>query len=599
MSENLASSKCLSLVELGTLEGMGRHSQASVDVVGEWAQFTTQNVWQDNICVAKYEEMNYEEVKENHTFVSNLYNKIIETLRTEYNHRCLVDYSVREWEVIIGPWLKIALDTFTYRWFVIESLSCSDYETVYVLDEKSASQYLGRPDSIVDFKRNYLNNKLWHQFILSDAAKDMFAESKLIDVKQNQNAGNNKVARKWKDLRGLAKPLIRRLQVGLLTNFCNLIGIRKQNSLVLYSHYLSLRHKVDFAKRCSCKVVPYYSFGFEFRVSESEVDLSVLDQLANDKRTEFLIRHVKSCFPRTISSDIARLLFTATRLRLPEKADYIYCGSSPDDDELFRAYIARQVKMGAQFVLSQHGGIYAMSGVPLKGEYFEHRVASKWLSWGWTLDSTPAIKPGFMIQALDAENLGQDRNAKFRNLLIALPSLADPRVRLINRRAEDTVAAINLVLKHLPEEMISSVLIRPKPNGRSRYHESLINIEAEKLDVGTRIEDAIRGSDIFVCVSFTTAYFDAISRNHPTVLLLNSSDLYWRNEIAPDLMVLENHGLLFRNPIELAQHCQKIWMDIPGWWRDTSVQNALNNFRRKYCDNKNVSIRELVMLVEG
>ena len=105
------------------------------------------------------------EIEAAHEYVSKIYNIFLAFLSKELNHYHNENISIRGWEIIIGPWLKIFIDSFFYRWELISKTLELDFDRVVFIDKDIHK--MPPPISRKDFVNSFIDSPYWNQHITS------------------------------------------------------------------------------------------------------------------------------------------------------------------------------------------------------------------------------------------------------------------------------------------------------------------------------------------------------------------------------------------------------------------------------------------------
>ena len=110
--------------------------------------------------------LTHAEIKRQHSEVSGLYEIFLTKLSKKLNNHHGERFSCRGWEIILGPWLKLYLDTLYYRWKMLERILEQGIDGVFVCDVIEP-QSRSIPLSRKQFVDDNVHSVRWNQFITS------------------------------------------------------------------------------------------------------------------------------------------------------------------------------------------------------------------------------------------------------------------------------------------------------------------------------------------------------------------------------------------------------------------------------------------------
>jgi len=547
-------------------------------IFGKWMSLIPDKIPNKKIIYFKPSEEMPSEILKQQKYISDIYTSFLGKLADILNEYHSEDMSVRQWEIIIGPWLKLYIDTLFVRWKLLRSALSQSPKTVCILDTKGVKK-IPTPVSRDDFSYLLNNNVFWNQFILSEALVST-RENTIADVETNPiKQYTEKSLPKVKSLRGRIKAFVR----NRLKCFLELTSrsLSSKNSIVISTPYINIKNqlKISFHLRS----IPVFYFNKKYHSNCLYVDLSkrgILKSVQNccdDSFSDFAGRMIHTQLPTCYFEEWEHLKDQKEKLKLPKSVKLIYTGSSSASDESFRLYIARQIALGTRYVISQHGGVYGVSLIPPKAEFYEHRVVDRWISWGWSYSEKKVLR------GLNTKMLSHTytHNSYGEKLLLALPNIEYSPSRIVYSDPQ-TIINIHLsVLSGLDVGVASATIIRPTPTQR---HKSFLKVFSERFEISNKNSfwKDINRSKLFLCTSNSTTLLEALAANIPTIILLGHTEGLIRPEAEEYYDALEKVGILFKDPVLAASQINKIWSDVDTWWLSDDVQNARDRFCKQY-----------------
>ena len=203
-------------------------------LLGKWMSLVPENIIKNKIIYYKPDEEKPFDIIDQHKYISGIYKSFLIELTNILNEYHGEDMSVRQWEIIIGPWLKLYSDSLFVRWKLLSSALTQMPETVCILDTKRKNT-IPVPVSRDDFSKLLNDNMHWNQVILAEAFMGLSKNANFnvvtASLKQDTRAIKNtdKALIKIKSFRGLIKKFARnRLKLFLecISNFLsNLVSL--------------------------------------------------------------------------------------------------------------------------------------------------------------------------------------------------------------------------------------------------------------------------------------------------------------------------------------------------------------------------------------
>lgn len=534
-----------------------------------------------------------EDFRRQYWYVGIIYEAILKDLTDNLNTRHGLCWSQRQWEIVIGPWLRVYLESLYYRWLRLDSLVKHGISRIYVTEKARRA-----PPFLVAVDRNsYTHHKIleedWNQYMLAEMACFKFRgdddvvidevptfSPRLIDEQRGL-----KSAAKILSLKNRVKHLV---QVSLEALSLKLSFGKK---IVVNTPYLNFFDKLRLAIKL--KRFPVFYFNkphklthgilsarrdLQFRYSEFACDFH-----------EFSVGKIEMEIPTCYVEQFDEMQELVGALHLPVGPDIIYTGSGVESDELIRLYIAKNIENRTKYVISQHGGVYGTRLIPTKSEFYEHRIADRWISWGWSDPENKNVIPGFNVKSIGK------RRHKFCDgaiILFALPNITFVPSRLMPLQPRRRIVENIEVVRGLNESVREKLMVRAHPNHRDKPYVAAI---ADGCTVSTAPEfwDDLRRCRLFVTTNNSTTFLQAVVAGCPSVLVLLGRQTLVRSLSQDTFLRLEEVGVVFRDARRASQHINSIADDPEAWWRSESVQRAVSLFCNQHARVSKDGVGEL------
>jgi putative transferase (TIGR04331 family) len=150
---------------------------------------------QEESLTLKYHWSNKKKLKRDFYYLKTFYKKVLRFLSLELNSKHKINYSLKQWEIILGPWLMRFIEIYFDR-----------YESVNSIKKKVKINIIdcGYFNPAPKDNQNFINlfySKEWNYFITAEIIKDLnkknFVRIKKNKKLKNQNFKINKKLRQF------------------------------------------------------------------------------------------------------------------------------------------------------------------------------------------------------------------------------------------------------------------------------------------------------------------------------------------------------------------------------------------------------------------
>ena len=292
----------------------------------------------------------------------------------------------------------------------------------------------------------------------------------------------------------------------------------------------------------------------------------------------------------------------------PGQPKVIWTSNSYGSDDVFKAWTAEKVEQGSPLVVGQHGGHYGVGRWSFAEDH-ETAISDCYLSWGWSEQGKPKIKP---VGQLKAKRPLKVRHAEQPGALLVTCTLPQHSYfmysAVVSRQWLDYFNDQCDFVENLPQAIQDALMVRLYAhdygwNQVSRWRDRFPDLH---LDEGqTNINDLIRQSRLYISTYNATSFIESFTMNVPTVIFWNPNHWELRESAVAHFEDLKRVGIFHENPESAARHVSAIWEDVDTWWTSPGVQEVLERFKKSYCrlpenllDRIENALRE-VMAVSG
>ena len=345
--------------------------------LGEWCLlYSRREKWEKlNYRVIKHPWNNAEHLYRDYLYINSLYKRLIVDLVKILNSLHGVNESNKYWEILVGPWLGLFIQTVFERWLLLNEAS-DDHEVSSISLIKNYSDQI--PLDMEDFSKKTTSDE-WNGFIYPAIINNANIFNGSVSIEYLESSIKSKKNRPlFRNLIGAVK----NVSIDFLTPFQKII--QRKNNYFLYSTYIPKYSllKVYF----SLKQVPAIWRSYTPNNKEPSLDRKFrtwkIPTLGLEGFEKFIHQIIPSQMPVVYLESYQNLRSQVRGIPWPKKPRSIFTSIGLWYDSIASAYIAEKVAAGARLVIGQHGGAYGLIKF-LWAEDFELNVADTYISWGW------------------------------------------------------------------------------------------------------------------------------------------------------------------------------------------------------------------------
>ncbi|MCR9140720.1 MAG: LIC12162 family protein [bacterium] len=240
---------------------------------------------------------------------------------------------------------------------------------------------------------------------------------------------------------------------------------------------------------------------------------------------------------------------------------------------------------GGKVYTYQHGGGYGQYA-SFANEDVERVQIDAFLSWGWTDKRGPAIAlPSPYLSDLKRHN-SQSQN---QTTLILAGTMLPPVVYKLQ-----TSLSPEQLLSYIEDKKEFIQALESGPSEALEYRPAKLDfgieeqrqveafLPAERISFSGRLTERLQRCRLAVFDHMATSFLEGLAMNTPSVLFWRPEYFGLNDQAAEDLAMLERAGIYFANAAQAADHVNRVWSDVAGWWHSKQVQNARESFCERY-----------------
>lgn len=522
-------------------------------------------------------------VEKDFWYIERLTSKILSSLTKELNSLHNISYSERQWNLIIGLWLKRFI-TVTYdRWTMIKlaQKKCPKL-TTYLIDE---DWVLSVPLNSAESNFQFISDKWNHIFYgyLIEKYTSIKVEKKNFKFKPNQLIEST--------------PLYKKISLNVKKKFKNIVlnalkiiflGCRNNNyryalpasELSLGNiFYLGLILKGYISTELNLPKITSVDYNKGFR------DWKISSEICCSDFEKMVIELIPLWIPRSFIEGFNQIKCNLQSEVLHNNPDVIFSSNSHYEDDVFKIWCSECFFYGSKFVIGLHGG-----GVPYKfhaslkyeeeicdlyvavGEGYDYIKHSRSVGQFWTKLKFGKWNPkgNLLVVTMSTHKYCVELRSMVRsnNMLIYLDNLYKFYGLLSTGIQKKTIIRLQ---KIFPFDVWDS-----RRRWLGRYPSAI-------LDDG-HIPISFFTSNARICVATYqgTFYLESLAANIPTIFFWDVK--FWGRIAGADdaFLDLKSVGIFHESPESASIFITKVWDDIGSWWNNPELQKIREEFCRKY-----------------
>jgi putative transferase (TIGR04331 family) len=558
--------------------------------LGSWCmQYKNKDIWSSmDYDLVPYHWDDIGKLKRDEAYCFEVYEKLLLDICKELNFHHKVQWSVRSWKILIGPWLRRYVTILFDRWtciklavenFEIDSVACTSYEPGSLIAKNH-----GEFTSL--YHRDDWNYKLFSRIICETTSLKVTE----IPIISDNIKTHNLIEKTPFHLNRFINKIPKQIY---LSNFVQFIlrKLARHNKFYLYKTFipkfadvLKLQYKLgDF---------PYAKL-FEPSIPDAEVDLELRKNFkpegGKSKFESYLRKLLPDIIPTIYLEGFENLISKLNNGDFPEKPRVIFTGTGIYQDELFQAWTAKKINKGAILAIVQHGGHYGNFEVSSEAMPHELSVADYYYSWGWTLKSENII-PMPAIKAIGKSSDWSESGY--------ITIMTRPLYRYCY--ALSTGSLPGKAFYEYPQRLIQIINSMPESE-KNNYYVRLFPGEGSQPErgepVGPQLNDKVQNAKIMLSnkpldecllesklVVFTydgTPFLESIAVNRPCIVISYPEREPLNIYSKPYYQAIKKVGIYHESVESAVKHIRKVSNRISEWWWDESTEKA----KALFCDN--------------
>ena len=460
--------------------------------------------------------------------------------------------SKRYWEIIVGVWLRMLIESIAARTIIVQSILEKDSDIRIVNSPNSLSSSASQ--CLQDFQAN-LKSDVWNadvyarimEILKGDNSQAVFMST---SVAFNCPQGNREFGPSY--LSSTYLPRLKEVLLAInLRTFPHRIKRIPLPETTSDTKTRKLRLKTSVEGSEIARVVNSLALQY-IPHSYLEGYLPLLDQISDE-------------YP----DQPPRSIFTANR--------HLY-------DDAFNIWAAEMTEQGSKLVLAQHGGHFGTSRFASFAERHELSVADRYLTWGWS--SSPICTEAFVLTQAGVK---PRKKTSGTNLVVVTDHVwSHPRSFFLDlAESGNYLPFMAKIVQSLDLTVTSKTILRIH-HGHAEtgspqdvwWENQTPNIKQD--DGKTPFAKILPDAKLILTSHNGTTFPETISAGIPTVIAWDESFVLLRADAKLIFDALEAAGVFHRTPESAASFINLIWNDVDGWWNSPATIEARKQFTDQY-----------------
>ena len=493
-----------------------------------------------------------------------------------------INYSKKEWRILIGHWLFMFMSILFDNWKKLEFIN-KNYSIRYV--------------EIAKFNKSIFPLKNYNDFAYSS------------DTDRFNNEINLDLIKFLKNFKVKFIPYSER------SNFINSFNIYFYIKIFLYEKIFVILNYVNFVfKNLITNYVvfhrPYFNsiinvlvqiklkqFPIFYKSPIITINHSLNLKIRKEKLKNFhskflnIVSHLFFKYiPLSYIENFQEHLRAVEKINWPKNPRYIFSDNSFYYDDFFKFWLVSKKKLNCKFVCGQHGGGFYISVYNFQ-ETHQYKISDKVVTWGY--------KNKNCQQLFNYKISG--RKVKFYprgNLLIVNYEIS--RFSMSSNIYRNMIYSEYLerqlsFIKNINKNIFCKIVFRNFPVNYDRNVSEIVRDAYPNIlfDKNKHLYDSLNQSRLCYINLNSTAYLETFSLNFPTIICFDKKIDLVRNDAKKYFKVLEKAGVYYDNHQLAAEKINKIWNNVDEWWSSKKVQSAVAYFCNRYAKRSYNSVNEL------
>jgi putative transferase (TIGR04331 family) len=545
-------------------------------LLGDWCTLYDDHKFLNDYkyTISEYHWNDRSKLKGDFDYLNLLFEKILPSLALKFNKIHKVNYDIRYWKIILGPWLMVFLSISFDRWESIrlcfEKFSIN--KTIQLLlNEKDMT-----PVCMKDFS-DKIETDEWNHYLFSEIINYVGYKIEIEKINQNKVLNNKNDKKKYGFFNTLKSIFF------LLSSFPAIYS-----KIFVYHSYLEKKEILKLHLKLN--QIPFLDHpkdNFYKNYKKENYRGWALKEFNDQNNYEnFICKNINKFIPCAYLENFHLINKLIDKKFWPKKPKVIFTSNAHYMDETFKFWAASKIKdFDAKLVIGQHGGHWGQGSFNFT-ENYEISISDKFLSWGWTNENKKVFPMGNIKPLIKTNNkkkkdklifilLGTDRYShNIQSIPISSQWLNYFNYQIILANNLNQNIKKNIYFKLYPYDY--------KWNQSQRLKDNLDFNTFKIIKENVKYKDIFKNCRLTISGWNSTTFLETMSSNIPTIIFWDEKYFELRETAKDDFKLLKKAKIFFDNPHEASKHINKIWDNIDLWWYDEEIIKIRNLFTSKY-----------------
>ena len=523
-------------------------------------------------------------------YIKKIYEKLLINISNFLNIYHKKNYNLKYWEILISRWLWFYIINSYSRWKIAKKIlkekRINEILSLNFNDEDIIGQNTLHSHKIMNSRDNY-----WSHYMFIK----IFKYISKIRIKNIRIRDSNKLS-----------SVIKKLDTGII--FFSFFNFFFKKKIFIYRLYIPLVEKI---------LIMLKSFQLNFKIFRYKIiqsnnsyhkrNFNFKFLIYKNKFFNFLCLELKNNIPRICIEDFKLLDENLIKAKWPKKPDYIITSHGQYYDEVFKAYVAKNILLKKKFVILQHGGLGHHENNFLFGSYFEKKISDIYITWGKNV-----CKGGspIGISTVKKKKCFYSKNKGILlvsyNLDIMPNKFPDGHLSNLQKQkiiTEIIITFINNLSLNLRDYLFIKTNIaytsQDQNKGDIVKNQIIKNFQNINFIENKKLTHQISHDfSIQIETFLSTGFYEALYLNNPTILIFNPKTIDGVNKnFLKELNKMHSLKISFFNASEAAQFININFKHINKWWNSKAIQDFRKIFCNKYCSDNKHFIKNLKKII--
>jgi putative transferase (TIGR04331 family) len=537
-------------------------------LLGEWCKkYSKNSAFNDETsAVIPYHWKNRKKFRGDRKYLSHLYKELLIKVSLELNSIHKVEYSLKYWQIIIGPWLLTYIAVIFDRWESIRVSADLNIPLKTIVPSSSIARSVAYDySSSMDLMTK---DDEWNYLLYCDILQvQNIPEIEII--RENVVITNRPVSI---NKRRRLNPKL--MAANLLDYIARKLRLTDGYNILLYKSYFSIKSLMQL--NIKLKQIPRLHLEFEKYIYYGKLNPSMRSSLYKDYKTSefetFLMKSVFNDIPKAYVEGFRHVSLYCKKL---PKSKIIFTANAHYDNEVFKNWTAQQVENGSKLIIGEHGGSIPKDSS--ESLFHEEEICYKKTVWHTLLYHSKHVSMPINKKIKKISSL---KGIRITLIGLEFPRYSyrigsGPRSSLIIDDFKQKTKFINTLNKKARIDF----RIRPYPDSGwlmgNRYTDMYGDVV---LSTNKKILQDFLQSKIIICAYPSTTLLEAMHSGVPTILIYTED--YW--DLHPDfnelITEMKRVNIIHSDPIMAANHINMVHENPFEWWNRNDTVRARNMF---------------------